>query len=156
MRKLLKWGASVFRATACRMASGGRLRVAPGCLPLSWEGSEHPRGQGCYLRIRPGIYLNRGCLLQVNDGANPSVATGVLLNTNVCVVTQGEVRIGTGAPFGLDARVCKHGHVFDLEGVCAKFRRASRFPRRALLDWYKRTRDLRYVHHRQNMRWGPS
>lgn len=134
-------------------------RQAEGCArvpPLPWTGSAHPRGQGCYLRIWPAVFLNRGCLLQANDGASPSVATGVLFNMNVCVVAREEVRIGTGAPFGLNARVCNHGHVFDLEGVYAKFRSTSRFHRRALLDRYKRTRDLRYVHHRQDMRWGPS
>ena len=117
MRKLLKWGASALRVTACRVANGGRLKVSPGRPLYLGKGARILVAKGASCEIGSGVYLSRGCLLQVNGGASLSVASGVFFNEGVRVVVQQKVEIGKDTLFGPNACVYDHDHVFDADGV---------------------------------------
>lgn len=117
MRKLLKWGASALRVVACRIANGGRLKIAPGRPLYLGKGARICVAERAFCEIGSGVYLSRGCLLQANEGARLSVASGVFFNENVRVVVQERVEIGEDTLFGPNVCVYDHDHVFDVDGV---------------------------------------
>lgn len=124
MRKFLKWGASALRVVACRIANGGRLKVAPGRPLYLGKGARILVSKGASCEIGSGVYLSRGCLLQANEGASLSIAPGVFFNENVRIVVQERVGIGEGTLFGPNVCVYDHDHVFDADGVHADLKSA--------------------------------
>lgn len=122
--KLVKWGISAVRVAACKIANGGRLKIAPG-RPLYLGKSARIRvAKGAVCEVGPGVYLSRGCLLQVNEGARLSIGSRVFLNESVRIVAQERVEIGPGTLFGPNACVYDHDHIFDTDGVHAELRSA--------------------------------
>lgn len=125
--KLMKWGISVLRVVACRIANGGRLKVAPGRPLYLGKNARIRVAKGAVCEVGPGVYLSRGCLLQVNEGARLSIGPRVFLNENVRVVAQERVEIGPGTLFGPNVCVYDHDHIFDTDGVHADLSSAPAF-----------------------------
>ena len=122
--KLIKWGISALRVAACRIANGGRLKIAPGRPLYLGKGVRIRVAKGAVCEVGSGVYLSRGCLLQVNEGARLSIGPRAFFNENVRVIAQERVEIGSGTLFGPNVCVYDHDHIFDTDGVHAGLRSA--------------------------------
>lgn len=117
--KCLKWAASGFRVVLCLMINQGRLKISKG-KPLYLGKSARIRvSKGGSCRIGAGVYLSRGCLLQINSAAELVVEEGVFFNENSRVVAQEAIHIGANTLFGPNVCVYDHNHIFSKQGVQA-------------------------------------
>jgi acetyltransferase-like isoleucine patch superfamily enzyme len=117
IRKFIKWSASMMRLIVCKLVCGRKLKLSSGKPLYIGKGARVLLGEDSACELGEGVYLSRGCLLQVNVGARLQIADNVFLNENVRIVANESVFIGSNTLFGPNVCIYDHDHVFNEQGV---------------------------------------